>query len=113
MKMMPVFATVLLLGCVEAQAGGATNVTITKIEAESQGHFFFYLSSNISGSPACVDLTTYANRLVVDGSTAAGKVVVSMVEVAYALGKTVTLAGNNQCDVHANIETISDIFTTN
>ncbi len=114
MKVIPVLAAVLLLGGVEARAGGASNVTITKIGAEPQGNFFFYLSSNISGSPACVvDPATYGNIFVVDGTTPGGKVVISMVQVAYALGKTVTMSGSNLCDVHAGVETIAEIHTTN
>ena len=113
MKMIPVLATVLLLGGIEARAGGASNVTITQIEAEPQGHFFLYLSSNISSSPACVTLPNDANIFVVDGTTAGGKVVISVAQIAYALGKTVTMSGSNLCDVHTGIETIADIFTTN
>ena len=113
MKMKGMLAAVLLLGGVEAQAGGASNVTITRIEAEPQGHFFLYLSSNISGSPTCITLPADANVFVVDGTTAGGKVVISLVQVAYSLGKTVTMSGSNLCDVHAGVETIADIFTTN
>jgi hypothetical protein len=113
MKMKAALTAALLFGCVEAWAGGASNVTITRIEAQPQGNFLLYLSSNISSSPACVTLPANANIIVMDGMTAGGKVVISLAQIAYSLGKTVTLSGNNQCDVHAGIETIADIFTTN
>lgn len=101
----------LLLGCAASWAGGASNVTITRIEAETQGHFFFYVSSPIQGSPSCASQP--ATGFVVDGTTAGGKVVLTLIETAYSMGKTLTMAGNNLCDVHSGFETISDIFTTN
>ena len=97
--------------CGIAYAGGASNVTITHIEAEPNGHFFFYLSTPISGSPACASQP--ATGFVIDGTTAGGKVVLAMVETAYSLEKTVTMSGNGACDVHAGFETIADISTTN
>jgi hypothetical protein len=111
MKLPMVLAVILMLGSVVSRAGGATNVTITRIEAEPQGHFFFYLSSAIQGSPSCASQP--ATGFVVDGTTAGGKVVITLVVTAYTMGKTLSMGGNNLCDVHAGFETISDIFTTN
>jgi hypothetical protein len=111
MKATLLSATALLLTCAGAHAGSAYNVTITHIEAEPQGHFFFYVSSPISNSPSCA--AQPATGFVVDGSTAGGRVVVSLVVEAYALGKTLSMGGSNACDVHSGYETIGDIYTTN
>ncbi|HKS72846.1 MAG TPA: hypothetical protein VJQ82_06575 [Terriglobales bacterium] len=98
---------------VPARASGyAANVTITRIETlYPSGHFLFYVSGTISGSPSCAVLP--ATGFVVDGTTAAGKALISLVEVAYTTGKTLTMGGNNLCDVRSGYETIADIWTTN
>ena len=108
----------LALGCVlsllggHAVAGGTvTGTTITHIEAEPNGHFFFYLAKNISSSPACA--LQPATGFVVDGTTAAGRIIVSLVQTAYSLGKTVNVAGPGTCSVHAGYEDVSDVYTTN
>ncbi len=95
----------------DASAGSATNVTILSIEVESQGDLFIYLSGNITGGPACG--SSDPNGFVVDGSTAGGKVMVALIQVAYTLGKTVSATGTNVCDLHPVFETLFDIRTTN
>jgi hypothetical protein len=110
MKFLIYVAAIVLLGSVEARAGSASNVTITRIEAEAQGHFFVYLSSAVQGSPSCASSQP---GFVVDGTTAGGRVVITLIEEAYAMGKTLTISGNNLCDVHAGYETLWDIYTTN
>ena len=105
-------AAAVLLGCsAETLAGSVANVTVNHIEALPSGHFFVYFSSSITSSPACATLP--ATAFVVDGSTAGGKVVVALIQEAYALGKTISGSGSNTCTLHTGYETISDIFTTN
>ncbi len=105
------FGAIVLLGATAAHAGTDFNVTISQIEIEGQGHFFVYLASTISGSPSCASLP--ATGFVVDGTTNAGRAVLSVIQTAYALGKTVNVYGNNQCDVHVGYETVWDVMTTN
>jgi hypothetical protein len=106
------FAAAALLICSGgAHAGAVFNVTITRIEAEPQGHFFVYLSQPITNGPSCVSQPQQG--FVVDGTTAGGKVVISLLQTAYALGKTLSAGGNNACDVHGGWETIGDVYTTN
>jgi hypothetical protein len=105
-----IFATgVLLLGSVDADAGSATQVTITRIEAQDRGHFFFYLSSPILKSPSCASQP--ATAFVVDGSTYAGGVIITVVLEAYSLGKLVIATGHNSCKVHAGYEDLLSVAT--
>jgi hypothetical protein len=98
------------LGANSAWAGGVVNATITKVEVENNGEFFFYLSSNIANGPSCGQVTP--NAFAVDGTTAQGRVQVSVILAAYALGKTVNMGGTGTCSVHPSFETLSDFYTS-
>jgi len=104
-----VISAIMLFSSVCVQAGTASSVIVTHIEANAQGQFLIYVSSTISNSPSCAALP--ATAFIVDGSTNAGKVVVSVAEAAFALGKTVIISGDNTCSVHSGYETFSDIET--
>jgi hypothetical protein len=101
--------TAMLLSSVCAHAGSVTNVTITSIEANAQGQFLIYVSTTISNSASCA--AQPAKGFIVDGTTSAGTVVVSAAELAFTLGKTVEVSGDNTCSVHSGYETLSDIAT--
>lgn len=99
----------LLLSSVCAHAGTAANVSITNIESNVQGQFLVWVSATISNSPACA--VQPAKQFIVDGTTNGGKVIISVAEAAFALGKVVVVTGDNTCSVHSGYETISDIAT--
>jgi len=109
MKMKSLLVLTTLMGTTCAQAGTATNVTITNIEANSQGQFLIWLSNAMINSPACA--VQPAIQVIVDGNTVGGRLMVSVVESAFALGKVLVVTGNNACDVHSGYETVTDIAT--
>jgi len=104
-------ALMLSMYSAPSSAGSFSNVTITRIEAETNGHFFVYLSANITNGPSCGQVNP--NAFALDASTEAGKAMMAMMIAAYTLNKTVTGIGSNVCDVHGNYETIFDMYTTN
>jgi hypothetical protein len=109
MKGTMLVTAVLLLAGVDTHAGTATQVTITRIEVQAQGHFFLYLSSPILNGPSCARQP--ATAFVVDGSTKAGNTIIAVVAEAYALSKQITVTGQNSCKVHAGYETLFSVST--
>jgi len=109
MKMKSLLVLTTLIGTVCAQAGTATNVNVTNIEANSQGQFLLWLSNAMIHSPSCA--VQPAIQVIVDGNTAGGKLMISVVESAFALGKVLVVTGSNACDVHSGYETVTDIAT--
>jgi hypothetical protein len=101
----------LALGAAVAQAGGTYTGTVSSVTAYSvpgyspNGMVLVKFAGNLTGSPSCA--SSYTNYLAVDVTTAAGAEVVSLVELAYALGSTVTVGGTGACTVDSNFETLA------
>jgi len=95
-----------------ALAGSAPLVTITRIDAQSNGFFFVSFSANIANGPSCGQ-TGVPNGMAIDGTSPGGKVLMATIMGAYAMGKTVTATGTNVCDLHSAYETMWDVYTTN
>jgi hypothetical protein len=96
-------------GAVAQAAGSVSNVTITRIAADSLGHFFFYFSGPIGGTPpGCATVTT---GMVVDGTTAGGKVLVSTIMTWYVTSKPVSGTGTGACTLVTGYENASS-FTS-
>jgi hypothetical protein len=94
-----------------AYAGGSiSNTTVSKIEADGSGQFIVYFAGTISGGPSCAASET--GVMAVDGTTASGKVEITAITVAYAMGKTLIAHGTGTCTVLSNEETLSDFLTT-
>jgi hypothetical protein len=108
MKVVIVTAT-LLFGTVSANAGVVQTATVTRIEAQSSGRFFVYLSSPATDSPKCASQS--ANVFVVDGNKDAGNVVIAVVTLAYSLQKPVHIQGTGTCASGTNVEMLFDIYT--
>lgn len=90
-------------------AGSVNNVTITRIAADNLGHFFFYFSGPIGGTPpGCATVTI---GMVVDGTTAGGKVLVSAIMEWYLSGKPVSGTGTGACTLVTGFENASS-FTS-
>ena len=104
-----ILTLVSLLTCVYAHAGTVTEATITRLEAETKGLFTFYLSTPISGGPACASQP--ASAFVVDGASDGGRVVIALISMAYTLRQPVRVSGNNTCSLLAGIETLSKVST--
>lgn len=101
-------ASILLLATSLAQAAGlASNVTITQIESLAAGQVFVYFSSPATGSPCA----TNPNAFVFDGTTTAGKTLMSIFLVAYAQGVKVTSGGTGTCTFYSGYETANYVIT--
>lgn len=103
------FAVLACLASVCSQAGSAPGVTIAKIEADDNGLFFVYLSANISNVAVCGQ--SQPNAFAVDSSTAGGKIMVTVIAEAYALGKSVEAVGSGVCSVYATYESLHYVIT--
>jgi hypothetical protein len=104
-----IIAATLLFGSVSANAGVVKTARITRIEAQSSGRFFVYLSSPTMNSPTCASQP--ANAFVVNAKSDAGNVVVALITLAYTLQKPVHIQGTGTCALGTNVEMLSDIST--
>jgi len=103
------FAVLACWASENSQAGSASGVTIAKIEADDSGLFFVYLSANISNVAACGQ--TQPNAFAIDSSTAGGKIMITVISEAYALGKSVEVEGSGTCSLYPVYESLHYVIT--
>jgi hypothetical protein len=83
--------------------------TVTQIQGDSNGYYYVYFSTTISGQPACA---TNHTVYVINASTTAGAAEMSVAQVAYGFQQSVTATGLGTCNVYGpGIETMAYIVT--
>lgn len=106
--------SVALLVCVisalasTANAGMADTGTVSLLYGFSSNVFLFTTSGTRSSAPGCAGA---AQRFAIDTSTAAGKSQMSIVLLAYSLGKPIKVYGNGYCSVYSDSETVDYLHT--
>lgn len=91
--------------CGPAQAAGVVHlVTVTNVDARSNGEFLVSFSLAITTPPACAtDLT----RMSGNANSAGGKAVLAAAMLAYTTGSVVFAQGTGLCTEYSGIESIS------
>jgi len=105
MKRLTLATLVSLFATVPAFAGGFVNGHITYPTSQRGLQFFVSSDAAISNKPACAT----ANRFVFDPTTVNGKVMLATIMTAYAMGRTVTMLGDNTCNIWGDSEDLAVI----
>lgn len=93
------------LGLATPSWAGATGPgNVGSVLSFTGGQFLFTVTGTSGGRPACA---TQANRWAIDVTTAAGQALMASVLSAFALGKTITVTGQNTCAVWPDTETVN------
>ena len=77
-----------------AFAGSVTG-RVTSITERADGLVYVYLDGTISGRAACAAGTAY--WMVKDENSGAGKKQITLLQMAFAIGKPVTIQGAGEC----------------
>lgn len=72
---------------------------------ENGAVIFYHSAARVGTIPACAQ--SQSGRWVIDGSTEGGKIQVSGMLSAYAMGKSIRVIGNASCGIWDNTETVS------
>jgi hypothetical protein len=99
-----------LLMATSAQASSAAAGAISGLTAE-QGRVFFTHSGTRTPLPSCH--TVAPNRWVINGTTAAGQAMISVLLTLQAQGKSITVMGTGSCPDWGDTETVEYIMQTN
>lgn len=85
-----------------ANAGSASG-NITQLLPHTGNLMFIYIDGPIVGAPSCASITSSQKRYVV---SAADKIIVATLMLAFNSGKQINVAGSGDCSVWGDTETI-------
>jgi hypothetical protein len=100
----------LCLGSAVANANGSiSGLTITRMYADNNGKTIVYFSAGVGGTPpGCATQTTGWG---IDGTTTAGKALLSVAMTFFVTGKTVSGSGAGTCNVIGSYEDASVLYS--
>ena len=97
---------ILALPLTVSAGGQVSNTSISFIETTATGVCFIWLANSIVGSPpTCASKAP--SRFVLDCTSPGGKAIMANMEIAFAIGKTVTIYGAGNCNFYSDTESIS------
>lgn len=97
----------MMVSSAQASSVNPTQITGVLVGPNYGTNVILTISNKPAQVPACQTNPGY--NYVFDASTEVGKITLSVVLTAYASGKSVWLAGSEQCDVYPGIETLHHI----
>jgi hypothetical protein len=106
-------AIALITATMDARAGATapTFVTITAVDARSDGTFLVWFTPAATGSPACANAAS--NAMTGTTTTAGGKAVLAQALSMFLSGKRVFVDGMNVCNEYPGYESAYRIYGSN